>query len=519
MNRPPFDPRKIRGAADPVPPAAASALTVSQVTALIKRAVAAGLPSTVHVVGEISNLKRHSSGHVYLTLKDDSSELACVMWKSAASGLKFKPDNGLEIIATGQIDVFERAGRYQLYIRKMEPRGVGALELAFRQLQQKLQAQGLFDPEHKKRLPVFPRRIGVVTSPTGAAVRDILQTLQRRYPCADVVVFPVPVQGSGAAAKIAEALRLLDRRHRSIGGIDVLIVGRGGGSLEDLWAFNEEEVARAIFACSIPVVSAVGHEVDVTISDLVADVRAATPTAAAELVAPAVDDLLGTITQQQRRLTQAVAHRLGLARAALDGAVQRRVYSDPVSLVGRPAQIVDELASRVSQRINERMHGCHAAVSRCEVAIQRIHPRSFVARTGERLTEMTHRLRWALSQRAARGERALQRWAAALSPTVLARQPGLLAERVARLERQLLVTTKHRFQIAAAGVEAEADKLQAISYRTTLARGFSITRLKRGRKLVRDASLLKGGDRLLTETASGEVESTVVDRKQLELFE
>jgi exonuclease VII large subunit len=165
------------------------------------------------------------------------------------------------------------------------------------------------------------------------------------------------------------------------------------------------------------------------------------------------------------------------------------------------------------------VHGCQAAVSRCEVAIQRIHPRSFVARTAERLTEITHRLRWALSQRVARGERALHRWAATLSPTALARQPGLLAERVARLERRMVVAVEHRFQMAAAGVEAEADKLQAISYRATLARGFSITRLKRGRTLVRDVSRLKGGDRLLTETASGEVESTVVDRKQLELFE
>ncbi|MDO8631193.1 MAG: exodeoxyribonuclease VII large subunit, partial [Phycisphaerales bacterium] len=306
MKREPFNPDLIPRRADEHRAALAGPLTVSQLTSLIKRAIQDSLPATVHVVGEISNFKRHASGHLYLTLKDAGSELACVMWRADAAKLKFSPEDGLEVIATGGVEVFERAGRYQLYIRRLEPRGVGALELAFRQLCAKLEKEGLFDPRRKKPLPRFPRRIVLVTSPTGAAVADMIRTIERRFPCVHVLVYPVRVQGDGAAAEIASAVRSVNSNAERLGGVDLMIVGRGGGSLEDLWAFNEEIVARAIFASSVPIISAVGHEVDVTIADLAADVRAATPTAAAEIAVPVLDELLSGLGAQELRLVYGV---------------------------------------------------------------------------------------------------------------------------------------------------------------------------------------------------------------------
>lgn len=519
MNRPFFDPSKVAGPRPAAPPPVAAALTVSQVTAMVKRAITEQLPATLHVVGEISNLKRHASGHLYLTLKDDRSELSCVMWRSAASGLKFRPENGLEVVATGQIDVFERAGRYQLYLRHLEPRGVGALELAFRQLHDKLKAEGLFDDAGKKPLPRFPRRVGIVTSPTGAAVRDIVRTLRRRYPCAELCLFPVTVQGPSAAGEIAAAIATLDQSHRTVGGIDVLIVGRGGGSLEDLWAFNEEAVARAIHACRIPVVSAVGHEVDVTISDLVADVRAATPTAAAEIVAPDREELLRRLDLLRHRVGRAAWHRAALRGATLRGVLHREPFRDPALLVHRREQIVDELVSRMLHATRHRLSAQQQLVTRCEALLQRIHPRSLAAEMRRHIVEVHHRLRWALRERWSGSDRALNRQAAALRSTRPERWIARLGDRVERVGPRLASAVGHRAQLLSARVEATAGKLQAMSYRATLARGFSITRVKKGRTVLRGVQGLKPGTRLLTETADGEVESAVVDDKQMELFE
>ena len=237
------------------------------------------------------------------------------------------------MVATGGIEVFERAGRYQLYVRKIEPRGVGALELAFRQLCEKLERQGLFDPTRKKPLPAYPRRIVIVTSPTGAAIADMIRTIERRYPCVNLLIYPVRVQGSGAAQEIARAVAQVNAHADALGGVDVMIVGRGGGSLEDLWAFNEEIVARALFASNIPVVSAVGHEVDITIADLVADVRAATPTAAAELVVPVLAEAVADIDRFDYRLRRGVASIVKLCRSQLTVLERRRVFREPLLFV------------------------------------------------------------------------------------------------------------------------------------------------------------------------------------------
>lgn len=275
------------------------ALTVTQVNLYIKQVIARDdLLNNILVKGELSNFKAHSSGHMYMSLKDESGVMRAVMFRSAAAKLEFKPANGMKVIARGRIGVYERDGQYQLYIEHMEQEGVGDLHTAFERLKQKLDAEGLFSPNHKKPLPKYPKRIGVVTAPTGAAIRDILNILSRRFSYSDVVLYPVLVQGENSAASIVEAIEYFNAENSA----DVLIVGRGGGSIEDLWSFNEECVARAIYESHIPIVSAVGHEIDFTISDFVADLRAPTPSAAAELVVPSGDELRDKFDNVYRRL-------------------------------------------------------------------------------------------------------------------------------------------------------------------------------------------------------------------------
>ena len=264
------------------------ALTVTQVNLYIKQVIARDdILNNVLVKGELSNFKAHSSGHMYMSLKDETGVMRAVMFRSAAAKLNFRPQNGMKVLARGRIGVYERDGQYQLYIEHMEQEGIGDLHVAFEKLKQKLDAEGLFSPKYKKPLPKYPVRIGVVTAPTGAAIRDIMNILSRRFSYSDILLYPVLVQGENSAQSIVEAINYFNDTDSA----DVLIVGRGGGSIEDLWSFNEEIVARAIFASHIPIVSAVGHEIDFTISDFVADLRAPTPSAAAELVVPSQVEL------------------------------------------------------------------------------------------------------------------------------------------------------------------------------------------------------------------------------------
>jgi len=518
MARQRFDPDRVRGPASSSP-STTDRLTVSQLTALVKQAVTLHLPPTVHVIGQISNFKRHGSGHLYWTLKDPHCELSCVMWRSDAQRMKFKPDDGLEVVATGSVDVFERTGRYQLYVRKLEPRGVGALELAFRQLSEKLRGEGLFDLRHKRPLPAFPQRIAIITSPTGAAVRDILQTLRRRYPCAAVYVHPVRVQGEGAAAEIAAAVNAINAAAAALGGIDVVIIGRGGGSIEDLWAFNEEAVARAVFASKIPVISAVGHESDVTIADLVADIRAATPTAAAELAVPVLADVLDDITARVAALHRTLAHRLALGRKTLNTVEQRTWLRDPAEYLRRREQQLDEIVETVRTLLLGRLHQHDRRLGRAEMLVQKAHPRLVLEQGKGRGLHCMHRLYWAVSQRAIAAGRHVELGKNRLleiSPArIVERRQAYLESILSRLGASLargLQLSRHR-------VASTAGKLEAMSYRTTLARGFSITRLKKGRAILTDVAKLAPGDRLLTESASGEIESAVVDSRQLELFD
>lgn len=300
--------------------------SVSQLNGFIKKWIASSPTlNRVYVRGEISNFKAHFSGHLYLSLKDESAAIRAVMFKGNANRLRFRPENGMKIVALGQVAVFERDGQVQLYIEEMQPEGIGALQIAFEQLKQKLEAEGLFSAERKKKLPLYPRHIGVVTAPTGAAIRDILQVLRRRYPIARVTLYPVLVQGEQAPSEICQAIAYFNEQFP----VDVMIVGRGGGSIEDLWAFNDERVARSIAASKIPVVSAVGHEVDFTISDFVADLRAPTPSAAAELCVPDVSYLRNQLIERYRGLRQSLERKIRSRSDTLNQLAGKRVLRSP----------------------------------------------------------------------------------------------------------------------------------------------------------------------------------------------
>ena len=305
-------------------------ITVSEVNQVVKLLLEnEPLLRNLSVRGELSNYKIHSTGNHFFTLKDAGGALQCVMFKGAAGKIRFRPENGMKVVATGRIGAFPRDGVYQLYCDALIPEGTGDLALAFEQLKARLHAEGLFDPSHKKPLPRYPQRIALVTSGTGAAVRDMIRILRRRYPLAKAIVLPVRVQGAGAAAEIAGAIRYADHWH--IG--DVIITGRGGGSMEDLWAFNEERVARAIYACQTPVISAVGHEPDVTISDFVADVRASTPSNAAEIAVPDQVELRRLLRDRQARMEGSETARLETLRQRLTELAGKRVMRDQMAYV------------------------------------------------------------------------------------------------------------------------------------------------------------------------------------------
>ena len=304
----------------------------------------------VLVQGELSNYKIYSSGHHYFTMKDAEGALRCVMFRGSASKLAFRPEDGMKVVAGGRVSVFPRDGAYQLYVSSLIPHGIGDLHVAFEQLKEKLEREGLFDESNKKPIPRFPERIALITSGSGAAVRDMIRVLGTRYPLAKVIVMPVRVQGVEAPPEIVGALRYANRHQVA----DVIITGRGGGSIEDLWAFNDERVARAIHASEIPVISAVGHEPDVTIADYVADLRAATPSNAAELCVPHVDELGETLDSNESRMTNALRRRLEFYRQRLVDMGQKPVMASPLAYIAQKRQVVEHMGARlggVSQRL------------------------------------------------------------------------------------------------------------------------------------------------------------------------
>ena len=360
-------------------------LTVTQLTETIKAKLENDFPS-VWVTGEVTGVSRPASGHIYFSLKDPGAQIPSVMWRGTAMRHKFDLKDGLAVVVRGRLTVYPPHGKYQLDVEKMEPEGIGAQELALRQLKEKLSAKGYFLPDRKKKLPLFPKRIALVTSPSGAAVRDMLEVLSSRWPLCDIVLYPVRVQGEGAAVEIAAAIRLLNQFHidKSL-LVDVLVVGRGGGSVEDLWAFNEEVVADAIFASKIPVVSAVGHEVDVSISDLVADVHALTPTDAANRVVPDRGEIGQTLRETRNRMEDVVHRRIELGRQRLDALASRGVFRRPLSRVRESEERLDDLATRFKRSIQRKMERAGDALAAVAGRLETLSPLN-VLRRGYSLT-------------------------------------------------------------------------------------------------------------------------------------
>jgi exodeoxyribonuclease VII large subunit len=428
-------------------------LSVSEVTRAIKSTLE-GQYRTVWIKGEISNFKPHSSGHCYFSLKDAKAMISATMFRSSAATLRFKPRDGMEVVARGRISVYEPRGSYQIICEQMEPVGAGALQLAFENLKRKLQAEGLFDAARKRPLPLLPRHVAVVTSPTGAAIRDILNVLGRRFKGLRVTVVPAVVQGDAAAASICRALALAQQ----LSDVDVMIVGRGGGSIEDMWCFNDENVARAISSCRVPIVSAVGHEIDFTIADFVSDLRAPTPSAAAELVCKNAAEICEQVNTQKRRLWRAYKHGFDLHRHRIEAFTKRLV--DPKRRLQDLMLRCDELAERHQQAVFRYLGAQRKHV---QLAMSRLpSPRETV----RRLVQQVFMLRTQMETQTLRGlEACCARWA----------------------------------KLAAL--------LDAVSPLKVVERGFSITR-KDG-QLVKSADILNVGDRLEIQFARGKAHARV----------
>ncbi|MDQ0337725.1 exodeoxyribonuclease VII large subunit [Caldalkalibacillus uzonensis] len=363
-----------------------SIITVKELTRDIKRCFEQNESwRNIWVRGEISNFTHHSRGHMYFTLKDEAAKIRAVMFQSHNRWLKFKPMNGLKVLVRGEVNIYERDGQYQLYVKEMQPDGIGALYQAYEELKERLRLKGWFDPNKKRAIPKVPQTIGVITSPTGAAIRDILTTIRRRFPIAHVLLIPVQVQGEQAATSVARAIRLAHRYP-----LDVLIVGRGGGSIEELWAFNEEVVARAIYEATIPIISAVGHETDFTIADFVADLRAPTPTAAAELAAPKLAELEENIRQLKRRLVNQIGRQLNDEQKRLSRLRQSYAFKYPKTLLRQKEQELDQTIDRLHKYMHRYIEDKRQDLTALHHRLRQAHPKGVIlqyTKENRRLTE------------------------------------------------------------------------------------------------------------------------------------
>jgi exodeoxyribonuclease VII large subunit len=439
------------------------AWTVSELTAKIRALLAKNF-TDITVQGEISNCREAQSGHIYFTLKDDRAQVRCVFFKQQQRGIKFRPEDGLQMTVRGSISVYETRGEYQIYVENLEPIGLGALQLAFDQLKKRLEAEGLFDPAHKKPLPLLPSRIGIITSPRGAAVRDVVRILTRRFPNVHLTVYPVRVQGEGAAEEIVKALKFFNARKVA----DVLIVARGGGSMEDLWAFNEEIVARAIFASEIPVISGVGHETDFTIADFVSDVRASTPSAAAELVVQTRAQFDKHIGDLSETLASLFRYRLLEWSRRIHELSGRPGFRRPLDLLRQQRQRADEMTSRLALGLRARLEQSRKRFTAAHLRIASFDFRVKIAAFRLRLERRTAEL-------------------------------GVWAERLLRSRRD--------------GVEKLLLQLNERSPLKLLERGYAIATDAAGR-LLRDAAQVALGDTVAIQLHRGKLSTEVINKEK-----
>jgi len=428
-------------------------LTVSELTREIKEILEDRFPE-VWVEGEISNLRIPPSGHIYFTLKDDTSQIRAVLFKMQARSLRFVAEDGLHVVCRGRVSLYEKRGDYQLILQSMEPKGIGALQLAFLQLKEKLEKEGLFDPAHKKTIPMIPQKIGIVTSPTGAVIRDMLHILKRRFENLHILLYPVRVQGEGAAGEIAEAVKYFNQKT----DVDVIIVGRGGGSLEDLWAFNEEAVARAIYHSKIPIISAVGHETDYTVSDFVADLRAPTPSAAAELAVRDKREIKNVLHYLRGRLENEVVQRFQEYRTHLSHLI--RIFREPEKKIEEYLLRMDDLVNRLrllTSWILKRKREKHLHLSE----------NLFLRNPMERLKNLRY----------------------------------LISEDRKRIGQYI----NHAMEIRRHRVAGTLGKLDSLSPLSILQRGYSITRQVPSLQILRDATHVKEGDRVEVKLFRGKL--------------
>ncbi|SFD52883.1 Exodeoxyribonuclease VII large subunit [Lentibacillus persicus] len=376
-------------------------LTVSALTKYIKRKFETDPHmKNLWLKGEISNFKHHSRGHMYLTVKDDNARIQAVMFAGNNRKLKFRPENGMNVLIRGDIGVFEQFGQYQLYIQQMEPDGLGSLYLAFEQLKEKLAKQGYFENERKKKLPKYPENIGIITSPTGAAVRDIITTIKRRYPIVQTTIIPVLVQGENAPHSIADAITRANHNTN----FDLLIVGRGGGSIEELWGFNEEIVANAIYKSSIPIISAVGHETDITISDFTADMRAPTPTGAAEIAVPSRLELLHNVQSMQRSMSRIVNEKTTAASQHLKRIQQSYAFRYPEQLIAQKEQELDKFVERLGTAFKQEQRRKRDLLISLNARMEALHPRWQIERTTKDLNQLTKQLNYMMTKQVDQSE-------------------------------------------------------------------------------------------------------------------
>ena len=433
--------------------------SVSRLNLEARRLLEQGFPR-IWLEGELSNISRPSSGHLYFTLKDARAQIRAAMFRTRHQAIRFRLEEGLQVLVRARVSLYEPRGDYQLIVDHMEAAGDGALRRAFEELKRKLDAEGLFDAAGKQPLPLLPQRIGVITSPSGAAVRDVISVLRRRFPAIPVLIYPVPVQGKEAGGEIAKTIRLASTR----ADCDVLILTRGGGSLEDLWPFNEEVVARAIHDCRIPLVSAIGHEIDFTIADFVADQRAATPSAAAELVTPDQLEWLARLRQLSTRLENRLRHTLSDDQRRLAWLEQRLKQVHPGQYLRQQAQRMDELEQRVRLLIIYKINELKYSLTKMHEKLQRHSPRQLLGR--------------------------------------LEMEQGLLAQRLVTAMHGLLMEKRRRLELA-------CRSLDTISPLATLQRGYAIVSQLPERRILRQAATVKPGDRVEARLAEGTLICTV----------
>lgn len=414
--------------------------------------------ASLRLTGEISNFVAPASGHWYFSLKDDKAQIKAAMWRGNNRYSKYKPNNGAQVVVTARVSVYEPRGEYQLIVEHMEPAGEGQLKQQFEALKLQLAAEGLFSSAHKQPLPTQIRKVGVVTSATGAAIKDILTVMKRRAPQLEVIVYPTQVQGSDAHLQIAEKIRLANIRNE----VDVLIVGRGGGSLEDLWCFNEEHLAREIFASRLPIISAVGHEIDTTISDYVADLRAPTPSAAAELVSPDQHAIKKHIIEKYARLSHLMLSKIKEAKQTKNTLLQRLKLQHPNSQLQQQAQRLDELSMRLQRGVHAQLNQKNNQLSLLQQRFQHQHPERRLSQSKDALQQLEHRL--------------------------------------------LNAQNKNQ-QVAQQQLAMLAARLESVSPLSVLARGYSIT--KKGESVVKSIEQVKAGETLVTQVHDGEIHTTV----------